>query len=684
MELTKGANTGLRELDEELGSVTVVLETAGADGTDLDADVSVLLLGADEHVRSNDDMVFYNQRVALGGAIRLRDKLRIDTGEYPVLMDTVTINLDDVPDDVERIVLLASLDPSLSMSFGSAVHVKMRVQRSSDGQDLVDYTIKDAAQETALLFGEFYRRDGLWRLRAIGQGYSGGLAHLARHYGVDVDQTGPSAETAVADSDETDQIAASSSSGAPESREPGQASDAAEPLAPAGSATRLSVQRPVRAPKMPAVWSRSIPADDAGDWKPARLFPIAGIGGAEEQEQRATSVLLAVATLVREFGRALLLAMGAPAGTIEAYTEVRFGQDEKTVRPDGVIISKWGQRTWTALIEVKTAAKLDAAQIDSYIDVARARSFDAVIMITNDLTVSADEYPIEVDRRKTRKVSVRHLGWDEIRTIATLCLNHRGVTDPTQRRILAEFLRYVEHPRSGMHGFVDMGQYWVRARENARNKMLRHTDKVALEAINNFDQLVRHVSLNLSGLLGVEVSSSSVGGASAAARGAQFANSGTLSGAIRIPGAVDVLGVEIDVRSERVTCETTVSAPRDGRPTTRVNWLLRQLVAAPDSLRVEAILAGARGLSTVRDLKSLRADPQSILPKDNRDIRAFRIALDLPMNMKRDSGRATVVSSTEAAVCRFYAEVLQHLQRWSTSSPPKLPGSSAPSTEILD
>jgi len=40
--------------------------------------------------------------------------------------------------------------------------------------------------ETVLVCLEIYRRDGNWRLRAIGQGYADGLAGLARDFGVDI------------------------------------------------------------------------------------------------------------------------------------------------------------------------------------------------------------------------------------------------------------------------------------------------------------------------------------------------------------------------------------------------------------------------------------------------------------------------------------------------------------------
>ncbi len=49
-------------------------------------------------------------------------------------------------------------------------------------------------------------------------------------------------------------------------------------------------------------------------WHAARLFPTAGIGGRSDQEQRATSSLLAVMGAVPAFGRALLDHLDAPAG----------------------------------------------------------------------------------------------------------------------------------------------------------------------------------------------------------------------------------------------------------------------------------------------------------------------------------------------------------------------------------
>ena len=37
-----------------------------------------------------------------------------------------------------------------------------------------------------MTFGELYRRSGEWKFRAVGQGFNGGLAPLARSFGIDV------------------------------------------------------------------------------------------------------------------------------------------------------------------------------------------------------------------------------------------------------------------------------------------------------------------------------------------------------------------------------------------------------------------------------------------------------------------------------------------------------------------
>ena len=78
---------------------------------------------------------------------------------------------------------------------------------------------------------------------------------------------------------------------------------------------------------------------DKQAWERARLIPVSGITGPDEQERRGVSALLAVINSVREFGRAITAPLGAPAGIPMAYIEVPFISGEKKLasQPDPLL-----------------------------------------------------------------------------------------------------------------------------------------------------------------------------------------------------------------------------------------------------------------------------------------------------------------------------------------------------------
>jgi hypothetical protein len=145
-------------------------------------------------------------------------------------------------------------------------------------------------------------------------------------------------------------------------------------------------------------------------WHEARLIPTSGINGAEEQERRATSALLAVLSAVKEFGRGFVQPFGAPSGTIECFIEVPFVLGERRLYPDGLTRVSRGARNWTALVEVKTGPnQLTAEQLENYLDIAREHGYDAVITISNEIPAVAGQHPTKVDKRKLKKVSLHHV-----------------------------------------------------------------------------------------------------------------------------------------------------------------------------------------------------------------------------------------------------------------------------------
>lgn len=144
---------------------------------------------------------------------------------------------------------------------------------------------------------------------------------------------------------------------------------------------------------------------------------------------------------------------------------------------------------------------------------------------------------------------------------------------------------------------------------------------------------------------------------------------GQLSGAIRVPDTVGPLVLTADLRSGQVTCHVDVDAPREGRPTTRVKWLVRQLKNAPDDLRIECFTVRARGAGAAELLGTVREDPSSLLTDPGREIRSFRVAASSSMGAKRGRGRGAFIDSVLAAVDTYYGEVLGDLKAWSAAPP---------------
>ncbi|WP_349345356.1 TerD family protein [Streptomyces rapamycinicus] len=140
-------------------------------------DVSGLLLTANGKVRSDDDFVFYNQPTGPGVTHRAG---AAGAG------DTITVDTAAVPADIEKIVVTASLDAPGATFAGTEPTATVR--GADDGAVIAAFTPPRLGNETALVVVEVYRRNGAWKVRAVGQGYANGLAGIATDFGVTVEE----------------------------------------------------------------------------------------------------------------------------------------------------------------------------------------------------------------------------------------------------------------------------------------------------------------------------------------------------------------------------------------------------------------------------------------------------------------------------------------------------------------
>lgn len=365
-----------------------------------------------------------------------------------------------------------------------------------------------------------------------------------------------------------------------------------------------------------------------------------------------------------------------------------FKLGDKTLRPDGLIRVTRGARTWTALVEVKTGKnELEAEQLEQYLDIAREQGFDCLITISNQIPASPTQHPTNVDRRKLRRVSIHHWSWSQIVSTAIMEKEHRGVSDPDQAWILGELIRYLEHPKSGAMDFDDMGPDWVPVRQAVQAGTLRATDKTIVGVTSRFDALLRYSALHLGRRLGADVmhqlSRKELADPNlrSQALAASLVGNGTMTGQIRIPDTVGDIVITADLRAGQVCFHVDLDAPKTGRPTTRVNWLVRQLKNAPGALRIEAFTYNQRGHGAAELLSVVREDPSVLILDPAKELRSFRLAATVPMGTKRGTGRKSFIESVISGLDQFYEDVVQYLKAWA-AAPPRLRSTEEPPEEV--
>ncbi|MEX0991587.1 MAG: hypothetical protein WD004_04885 [Actinomycetota bacterium] len=381
-------------------------------------------------------------------------------------------------------------------------------------------------------------------------------------------------------------------------------------------------------------------------------------------------------TVVPDFSRTLLKPLGAPSGKVETFIEVPFTVGERSIRPDGIIAVTRAGKTWGAIVEAKTGPNaLEPDQMNAYLDLAREIGADAVLSLSNHFVTAASGYPIEVDRRKLRKVSLAHWSWVNVLTEAVVVREHRGVSDPEQAYVLGELIRYLSDPRSGAVAFDSMGPAWTKVRDGARARTIRRSEPEVDAVAARWDDLIRFLALELTKDLGRNVKQllpkrEAQPAARRSALCESLESTGVLYAELSVPDAAGALSIAADLFARQVSVSTAVEAPRDGRSKGRVSWLLRQLGDAPEGLRIEARVARTQS-TLATTLGEAHAEPGALYPESDKEIRSFLIAMTTPMGLKRSAGRGSFIDSVLDTTKTFYADVLQALRAWKPP-PPKM------------
>ena len=149
-------------------------------------EIDIACFGLDANDKLSDDryMVFFNQKACPGDAVTL---------ELAAERATFKLDLARLPTTIQKLVFTASITGTGAMhSVGASTMVLGDASFAFSGSDFQD--------EKAIIVGEIYQRDGVWRIGAVGQGFNGGLSALLKHFGGTeaeaAPETPPSTQTA--------------------------------------------------------------------------------------------------------------------------------------------------------------------------------------------------------------------------------------------------------------------------------------------------------------------------------------------------------------------------------------------------------------------------------------------------------------------------------------------------------
>jgi tellurite resistance protein TerA len=168
MQLSRGQRAKLSDigLADQTFAIELQLDTRG-----LTVDVSCFSLDAAKRLSDERYMIFFNQPASPCGGVKLAgSRFELDLARLPAGIDSLTFTL--------------ALDGAGQMSQLGACAATL----VHNGAPAARYAFDGShfAAERAVMLLDIYRKDGTWRLCAVGQGFNGGLDALVQHFGGEV------------------------------------------------------------------------------------------------------------------------------------------------------------------------------------------------------------------------------------------------------------------------------------------------------------------------------------------------------------------------------------------------------------------------------------------------------------------------------------------------------------------
>ena len=143
----------------------------GGGGANIDCDASVIMLGANDKIQNNKDVIYFGNLKSNDGSVQHSgDNL---TGDGDGDDEQVMIDLSRVPANIQKLVFVVNIYDCVKRKqhFGMIKNAFIRVVNPGNNQELLHYNLTDNySGQTCLVTGEIYRHGNEWKFAAIGSG----------------------------------------------------------------------------------------------------------------------------------------------------------------------------------------------------------------------------------------------------------------------------------------------------------------------------------------------------------------------------------------------------------------------------------------------------------------------------------------------------------------------------------
>ena len=404
-------------------------------------------------------------------------------------------------------------------------------------------------------------------------------------------------------------------------------------------------------------------------YQKSNLIPILKTG----DEQALTSIFLSSLRLVKEFRNKIFSEIKLKKnGKIYFFTEVCFVDiDSKSFFDGLIIVVSKGKIIDSAIVEVKNNKNLiDDNQILKYYNIAKTLEINKIVTISNQF-VSHPTHSVVNIKNKSKKVDLFHLSWTYIQTIGSLLIsdNDDDINDEDQVEIMKEVLNYFGDERSGVNGFHQMSDGWVKICEDIKNQITPKNEDLE-DAVLSWQQEIVDMKLLLSRKLGVKVKTNNENPEKRLKTDSnRLKTKNFLSTILKVDGAVSDIEIKSEFERRILQMSVDIIPPLDSGTIAKLNWLKRQLDKLDETITSKLIIEASIKFYS-KPIKFEFSDYESFyeyVDIKNKDLTSFKISLI--NTSKTFTQKKKFVTEIESMIVKFYSEIVQNLKNWNPPAP---------------